>query len=70
MATVFYFPNETSGKFDPDAGFRHEFGEGGSLPKRDWSDAYPDWERVDARAFEIVGPHRYGFVVKPEGIVG
>jgi len=70
MPAIYYFPNETSGKFDPDRGYRHEFGDGGKLKKRDWPATWPAWERVHARAFEVVAPHRDGFKIERAGIVG
>lgn len=72
VSAVAYYPSERSGKYDEQRGFRHEFGEGGSLPKRRWPTVYPTLVAVSGsggRAWALRRP-RGGYVVEPRGIVG
>jgi hypothetical protein len=67
---VMYFPPSNSGKYESGRGFRHEWGEGGRLPKKDWpAKAYPMLSMVDSagRAFVFTDGDYH---VEPRGIVG
>lgn len=69
-AAVFYYPPANSAKYDPNRGYRHEFGDGGRFAKRDWpSKAYPLLVQVDStgRAYEFQDG---AFRVEDRGIVG
>ncbi len=69
-SAIRYYPPANSGKFDRLRGYRHEWGEGGRLAKKDWpAKAYPMLTQVDTRgrAFEFTDG---AFTVRPEGIVG
>lgn len=69
VRAVYYYPRDNSGKYDPDRGFRHEFGEGGERPKASWHLAYPVLRARGAggRGWELAEGE---FVIEPRGIVG
>ena len=69
-SAVAYWPGKTSGKNDPLA-FKHEFGEGGKLPKKQWPFAWCDFREIcEDRAIEIVRPKKNGYKIEDRGIVG
>ena len=73
MSAIAYWPSRTSGKFDPHRGYQHRFGDPGPLPKSRWNEAWPRLVPVrgsNGRAYEVMAPVRFGFVVKPNGITG
>lgn len=69
-SAVAYWPGKTSGKNDPLA-FKHEFGEGGKLPKKQWPFAWCDFREIcEGRAIELVRPRKNGYTIEDRGIVG
>ncbi len=68
IQAVTYLPSRTSGKYVPGSPYRHEFGEGGALPRSRWHEVYPTLKRIAPNAVKFSRP-RGGFRIEPRGIV-
>lgn len=69
VKAIYYFPPSNSGKHDRQRGYRHEFGEGGRLPRGRWFEVYPKLVWRGTRAVEMV-PVGTPFRITERGIVG